>query len=71
MRTLAGSAIGSARAMFSFNQKHAPLKRNIELNEVGNTALFLLSDLSTAITGETIYVDSGYHVIGMPKPEDL
>jgi enoyl-[acyl-carrier protein] reductase I len=71
MRTLAGSAIGSARAMFSFNKRHAPLKRNVDLEEIGNAALFLLSPLGSGVTGEVMYVDAGYHNIGMPRPEDL
>lgn len=66
MRTLAGSAIGSARAMYSFNATYSPLGRNMTLDDIGGAGLFLLSDLSSGITGETLYVDAGYHNIGVP-----
>lgn len=71
MRTLAGSAIGSARATFKFTAQHSPLRRNASLEEVGGCALFLLSDLGAGVTGEIIHVDSGFHVLGMPNPADL
>jgi enoyl-[acyl-carrier protein] reductase I len=71
IRTLAGSGIGDARAMFAFQQKHSPLGRGVSLDELGNSALYLLSDLSTGVTGEIHYVDSGYNIISMPRPEDL
>jgi enoyl-[acyl-carrier protein] reductase I len=71
VRTLAGSGIGDARAMFSFQQKHSPLGRGVTLDELGGSALYLLSDLSTGVTGEIHYVDSGYNIISMPRPEDL
>src|ERR1700741_4876272 len=70
-RTPAGSGIGSARTMFAFQQKHAPLRRGVGIDEVGGAALYLLSDLSTGVTGEIHYVDSGYNIISMPRPEDL
>lgn len=66
MRTLAGAVIGGARKTFKFNVLTAPLKRSVELEELGGTALYLLSDLSTAVTGETHYVDCGYNAMGMP-----
>src|SRR5436305_7042916 len=69
VRTLAGSGIGDARAMFAFMQKHAPLGRGVTLDELGGSALYLLSDLSGGVTGEVHYVDSGYNVISMPRPE--
>lgn len=65
MRTLAGSAIGSARFTYKWQGENAPLRRNITLADVGGTALYLLSDLSSATTGEVVYVDAGYNVIGM------
>jgi enoyl-[acyl-carrier protein] reductase I len=71
VRTLAGSGIGDARAMFAFQQKHSPLGRGVTLDELGGSALYLLSELSGAVTGEIHYVDSGYNIISMPRPEDL
>jgi enoyl-[acyl-carrier protein] reductase I len=71
VRTLAGSGIGEARAMFAFQQKHSPLGRGVTLDELGGSALYLLSDLSGGVTGEIHYVDSGYNIVLMPKPEDL
>jgi enoyl-[acyl-carrier protein] reductase I len=71
IRTLAGSGIGDARAMFAFQQKHSPLGRGVTLEELGGSALYLLSELSGGVTGEIHYVDSGYNVISMPRPEDL
>ena len=71
MRTLAGAGIGDARAMFSYQQDHAPLRRTITLEEVGGAGLYLLSPLSGGVTGEIHYVDSGYNIISMPRPEDL
>ncbi|OAF08188.1 enoyl-ACP reductase [Bradyrhizobium centrolobii] len=71
VRTLAGSGIGEARAMFAFQQKHSPLGRGVTLDELGGSALYLLSELSGGVTGEIHYVDSGYNIILMPKPEDL
>src|SRR4051794_34218502 len=71
IRTLAGAVIGDSRAMFAFQQKHSPLGRGVSLGELGGSALYLLSDLSTGVTGEIHYVDSGYNVISMPRPEEL
>ena len=71
MRTLAGAGIGDARAMFNFQAAHAPLRRPITLEEVGGAGLYLLSPLSGGVTGEIHYVDSGYNIISMPRPEDL
>lgn len=71
VRTLAGSGIGDARAMFAFQQKHSPLGRGVTLDELGGSALYLLSDLSGGVTGEVHYVDSGYNVISMPHPDAL
>jgi enoyl-[acyl-carrier protein] reductase I len=71
MRTLAGAGIGDARAMFNFQAAHAPLRRTITLEEVGGAGLYLLSPLSGGVTGEIHYVDSGYNIISMPRPEDI
>ena len=71
MRTLAGAGIGDARAMFNYQQAHAPLRRPITLEEVGGAGLYLLSPLSGGVTGEIHYVDSGYNIISMPRPEDI
>lgn len=71
VRTLAGAGIGQARAMFAFQARHAPLRREITVEDVGGAALYLLSDLSKAVTGEIHMVDGGYSTIAMPQPEDL
>ena len=67
MRTLAGAAISNAREVFKFTNDNSSLKRNVNLEELGNSALYLVSDLSTAITGEIHYVDCGFNIVGMPK----
>jgi enoyl-[acyl-carrier protein] reductase I len=71
IRTLAGAGIGDARMMFAFQQRHSPLGRGVTLDELGGAALYLLSDLSTGVTGEIHFVDSGYNVIAMPHPDAL
>ena len=72
MRTLAGSAVKNARNMFKFAEKHKPLKDiPLNLDDVGSSGLYLISDLSKGVTGEIHYVDQGYNVIGMPKTDDL
>jgi enoyl-[acyl-carrier protein] reductase I len=71
MRTLAGAGIGEARVMFNFQKRHSPLRRSVTLQEVGNAAVYLLSDLSGGVTGEVHHVDSGYNIVAMPRPEDL
>ncbi|RMH31810.1 MAG: enoyl-ACP reductase [Acidobacteria bacterium] len=65
IKTLAAMGVGDIGKMQSIVAERAPLKRNVQASEVGNTALFLLSDLSSAITGETIYVDCGYNIMGI------
>ena len=67
MRTLAGAAIANAREVFNFTSANSSLKRNVNLEELGNSALYLVSDLSSAITGEIHYVDCGFNIVGMPK----
>lgn len=65
MRTLAGSGISSARYVYKWSQENAPLRRRLELQEVGTAALYLVSDLSSAVTGEIHHVDCGFNVVGM------
>ena len=67
MRTLAGAAISNAREVFKYTSDNSSLKRNVDLEELGNSALYLVSDLSSAITGEIHYVDCGFSIVGMPK----
>ncbi len=71
VRTLAGAGIADARQMFNFQKRHSPLRRSVTIDEVGGAALYLLSDLSTAVTGEVHFVDSGYNIISMPHPAEL
>jgi enoyl-[acyl-carrier protein] reductase I len=71
MRTLAGAGISDARVLFNYQKMHSPLGRTPSLDEVGGAALYLLSDLSTAVTGEVHYVDSGYNIVAMPRPETI
>jgi enoyl-[acyl-carrier protein] reductase I len=71
IRTLAGAGISDARFMFAYQQRHSPLHRGVTLDELGGAALYLLSDLSTGVTGEIHFVDSGYNAIAMPQPEAL
>ena len=69
IKTLAFAGIADSRYILKWNEYNSPLRRTVTQNEVGNAALFLLSDLGTAVTGETMHVDAGYHVVGM-KAED-
>jgi enoyl-[acyl-carrier protein] reductase I len=71
VRTLAGAGIADARLMFTFQKAHSPLRKSVELEEIGGSALYLLSDLSKGVTGEVHYVDCGYNIISMPRPEVL
>lgn len=71
VRTLAGAGIADARLMFNFQKAHAPLRRTVTIEEIGGSALYLLSDLSSGVTGEIHYVDSGYNIISMPRPDAL
>jgi len=71
IRTLAGAGISDARFMFAYQQKHSPLRRGVTLEELGGAGLYLLSDLSTGVTGEIHFVDCGYNVIAMPQPDML
>ncbi len=69
VKTLAASGIGDFRYILRWNQLNSPMERNVALEEVGGAGLYLLSDLSTAVTGEVHHVDCGYHVIGMKNPK--
>ena len=71
IRTLAGAGIGDARAMFNFQKQHSPLRRSLDIDDVGGAALYMLSDLSSGVTGEVHFVDGGYNVISMPRPEEI
>ena len=69
VKTLAASGIGDFRYILRWNQLNAPMERNVSVDEVGGAGLYLLSDLSTAVTGEIHHVDCGYHIIGMKNPK--
>jgi enoyl-[acyl-carrier protein] reductase I len=71
MKTLAGAAIGGARATFRHTEANAPLRANATLEAVGGTAVWLCSDAGACTTGEIVRVDGGFHVLGMPQPENL
>ena len=71
VRTLAGAGISDARLMFNYQQRNAPLRRSVTLEEIGGAALYLLSDLSSGVTGDIHFVDCGYNIITMPHPAAL
>ena len=71
MRTLAGAGIADARLMFNHQRAHAPLRRTVSMEDVGGSALYLLSPLSGGVTGEVHFVDSGFNIISMPRPDVL
>ncbi|MCB1507302.1 MAG: enoyl-ACP reductase FabI [Hyphomicrobiaceae bacterium] len=71
VRTLAGAGVGDARLMFAFQKRNAPLGRTVTIEEIGGSALYLLSSLSSGVTGEIHYVDSGYATVSMPRLEEL
>ena len=71
MKTLAGAAIGGARATFRHTEANAPLRANATLEAIGGTAVYLASAMGACTTGEIVRVDGGYHVLGMPQPEGL
>ena len=70
IKTLAASAIGDAKFLYKWNEDHSLLKRNVDIHDVGNSALYLLSDLAGGVTGEIHYVDAGYNKVGMPNPKN-
>jgi len=71
IKTLAASAIGDAKFLYKWNEDHSLLKRNVDINDVGSSAVYLLSDLAGAVTGEIHYVDAGYNKVGMPNPKNI
>ena len=71
IKTLAASAIGDAKFLYKWNEDHSFLKRNVDINDVGNSATYLLSDLAAGVTGEIHYVDAGYNKVGMPDPKNI
>ena len=71
IKTLAASAIGDAKFLYKWNEDHSFLKRNVDINDVGNSALYLISDLAAGVTGEIHYVDAGYNKVGMPDPKNI
>ncbi len=68
IKTLSAAGIAGFRKMLTYTEERAPLRRNVDQSEVGQTALWLCSDLSSGVTGEVVYVDAGYHILGMPEP---
>ena len=71
IRTLAGAGIADARFMYNFQREHAPLRRAVTLEDVGGAALYLLSRLSEGVTGEVHFVDAGFNIVAMPRPEEI
>ena len=71
VKTLAGAAIGGARKTFRQTEANAPMRQNATLETIGGTAVYLASDYGALTTGEIIRVDGGYHVLGMPQPENI
>jgi enoyl-[acyl-carrier protein] reductase I len=69
IKTLAASGIGDFRYILKWNELNAPMRRSVTIDEVGNSALYFLSDLGAGVTGETLHVDNGYHVVGMMATE--
>ena len=71
IKTLAASAIGDAKFLYKWSADHSFLKRNVDIDDVGKSALYLLSDLAAGVTGEIHYVDAGYNKSGMPDPKNI
>ena len=71
IKTLAASAIGDAKFLYKWNEDHSFLQRNVDINDVGNSALYLLSNRAAGVTGEIHYVDAGYNKVGMPNPKNI
>lgn len=70
IKTLSAAGVSGFRKMLHYVEDRAPLRRNVDQEEVGQTALWLCSDLSSGVTGEVVYVDAGYHILGMPEPPE-
>ncbi len=71
VRTLAGAGVAGARFMFNFQRAHAPLRRSVTIENIGGSALYLLSNLSESVTGEVHFVDAGYNIVSMPRPDEV
>ena len=71
IKTLAASAIGDAKFLYKWSADHSLLKRNVDIDDVGKSSLYLLSDLAAGVTGEIHYVDAGYNKVGMPDPKNM
>ena len=71
VRTLAGAGVTDSRLMYNYQKKNAPLRRTVAIEEVGSAGLYLLSDLSSGVTGEIHFVDSGYSIMSMPRIDEL
>ena len=71
IKTLAAAAIGDAKFLYKWNEDHSLLKRNVDINDVGGSALYLVSELASGVSGEIHYVDAGYNKVGMPNPKNI
>jgi len=69
IKTVAAAGIGNFGKLLAFNERNAPLRRNVTIEEVGNTAAFLCSDLASGVTGEVMYVDAGFNITALGNPE--
>jgi enoyl-[acyl-carrier protein] reductase I len=70
IKTLSAAGIAGFRKMLAYTRERAPLRRNVDQEDVGKNAVWLASDLSSGVTGEVIYVDAGYNILGMPEPPE-
>ena len=70
IKTLSAAGVAGFRKMLGYVGERSPLRRNVDQNEVGQTALWLCSSLSSGVTGEVVYVDAGYNILGMPEPPE-
>jgi enoyl-[acyl-carrier protein] reductase I len=70
IKTLSAAGISGFRKMLKYTEERSPLRRNVTQEEVGKSALWLCSDLSSGVTGEVVYVDAGYNILGMPEPPE-
>jgi enoyl-[acyl-carrier protein] reductase I len=71
IKTLAAAAIGDAKFLYKWNEDHSLLKRNVDINDIGGSALYLVSDLASGVSGEIHFVDAGYNKVGMPNPKNI
>ena len=71
IKTLAAAAIGDAKFLYKWNEDHSLLKKNVDINDVGGSALYLVSDLASGVSGEIHFVDAGYNKVGMPNPKNI